>query len=145
MDAGPSVQTMQYYHRIGTLYCDAIHTYLNDLDAEHLDESEYLAHVQSLQTIFHLAQVLYFPEDGRGMGVIGEELLHWLNAHDVGTYSVLRSADHRTGPADRADLAVARPSRILGLPLPLRAARILRHGSDRAAELQRAWHAQHAL
>lgn len=33
--------------------------------------------------IFHLAQILYVPEDGSGLGVVGEELLHWLNAHDV--------------------------------------------------------------
>lgn len=46
-------------------------------------ESDYERHVQELHMIFHLAQVLYVPEDGSGMGVVGEELLHWLNAHDV--------------------------------------------------------------
>ncbi|KAI3627540.1 hypothetical protein CBS14141_001541 [Malassezia furfur] len=81
--AGPSVQTMQYYYRIGTLYCDTLQTYIDALDADASSDAEYLKHIQTLQTIFHLAQVLYFPEDGRGMGVLGEELLHWLNAHDV--------------------------------------------------------------
>ncbi|WFC94038.1 hypothetical protein MBRA1_000665 [Malassezia brasiliensis] len=81
--AGPSVQTMQYYYRIGTLYCDTIQAYIDALEADSTSDTEYLKHIQTLQTLFHLAQVLYLPEDGRGMGVIGEELLHWLNAHDI--------------------------------------------------------------
>lgn len=107
LDAGPSVQTMQYYHRVGSLYCDAIQAYMNGLEAEKMNDSELLLHVQSLQTIFHLAQVLYFPEDGRGMGVVGEELLHWLNAHDVGTCMHAHTSPyHRAGPAHRADVAL---------------------------------------
>ena len=73
---------MQYYHRVGTLYCDALQAYASTLeDAD--SESAYARHVHEVGTIFHLAQVLYFPEDGSGMGVVGEELLHWLNAHEV--------------------------------------------------------------
>ena len=142
--AGPSVQTMQYYYRIGTLYCDTLQTYIDALDADASSDAEYLKHIQTLQTIFHLAQVLYFPEDGRGMGVLGEELLHWLNAHDVGTCSHSRSAHHRAGPADCPDLAVVRPPRILGLPIPLRPARLLHDGRDGAAELSRTGRVAHA-
>ncbi|PKI83250.1 hypothetical protein MVES_002822 [Malassezia vespertilionis] len=83
LETGPSVQTMQYFSRIAVFYCDAIHTYFAALEAEDASETQYLGHVQALHTIFKLTQVLYFPEDGRGLGVIGEELLHWLNAHDV--------------------------------------------------------------
>lgn len=142
--AGPSVQTMQYYYRIGTLYCDTLQTYIDALDADASSDAEYLKHIQTLQTIFHLAQVLYFPEDGRGMGVLGEELLHWLNAHDVGTCSHSRSAHHRAGPANCPDLAVVRPPRILGLPIPLRPARLLYDGRDGAAELSRTGRVAHA-
>lgn len=75
---------MQYYYRIGTLYCEAIQEYLTSLEPQQCEEeSEYERHVQDLHMIFHLARVLYVPEDGSGMGVVGEELLHWLNAHDV--------------------------------------------------------------
>lgn len=81
--AGPSVQTMQYYHRIGTLYCETIQAYISSLESLDKGESEYEQHVQELYMIFHLAQVLYFPEDGSGLGVVGEELLHWINEHDV--------------------------------------------------------------
>ncbi|WFD42210.1 hypothetical protein MPSI1_000851 [Malassezia psittaci] len=82
-EAGPSTQTLQYYHRIAGLYCDSIQSYVQSLGMQQDSETEYVAHVQSLHTIFYLAQVLYLPEDGRGIGVIGEELLHWLNAHDI--------------------------------------------------------------
>ena len=78
----PSVQTMQYYSRIGELYSDEIHQYFTALESSG-DPVEHLRHVQSLHTIFRLAQVLYFSQDGSGMGVVGEEILHWLNAHDV--------------------------------------------------------------
>ena len=143
--AGPSVQTMQYYYRIGTLYCDTLQTYIDALDADASSDAEYLKHIQTLQTIFHLAQVLYFPEDGRGMGVLGEELLHWLNARDVGTCGHSRSAHHRAGPADCPDLAVVRPPRILGLPIPLRPARLLHDGRDGAAELSRTGRVAHGI
>ena len=73
---------MQYYYRIGTLYCEAIQEYLTSLEPQQgEDESEFERHVQDMHMIFHLARVLYVPEDGSGMGVVGEELLHWLNAH----------------------------------------------------------------
>lgn len=74
---------MQYYHRVGTLYCEALQAYLAALEPPQGEETEYERHVQDLHMIFHLARVLYVPEDGSGLGVVGEELMHWLNAHDV--------------------------------------------------------------
>ncbi|KAI3625878.1 hypothetical protein CBS9595_001239 [Malassezia furfur] len=94
--AGPSVQTMQYYYRIGTLYCDTLQTYIDALEANSTSDADYLKHIQTLQTLFHLAQVLYLPEDGRGMGVLGEELLHWLNAHDIGVSPTLQNIASET-------------------------------------------------
>lgn len=32
MNAGPSVQAMQYYHRIGSLYCDELHQFFTELE-----------------------------------------------------------------------------------------------------------------
>jgi nuclear pore complex protein Nup85 len=32
--------------------------------------------------IFQLAQILYLPQDGRGEGLLGEELLDWVNDVD---------------------------------------------------------------
>lgn len=32
----------------------------------------------------HLAQILYLPQDGRGEGLLGEELLDWVNEVDPG-------------------------------------------------------------
>lgn len=34
--------------------------------------------------IFHLAQILFLPQDGRGEGLLGEELLDWVNDVDPG-------------------------------------------------------------
>jgi hypothetical protein len=35
---------------------------------------------------FHLAEILYLPQDGRGEGLVGEELLDWVNDVDTGRY-----------------------------------------------------------
>lgn len=90
---------MQYYHRIGTLYCEAIQSYMQALESPPSQETDYERHVQQLHMIFHLAQVIYFPEDGSGMGVVGEELLHWLNAHDVAPTTEQGQAIAQTLPA----------------------------------------------
>lgn len=37
--------------------------------------------------IFQLAQILYLPQDGRGEGLLGEELLDWVNDVDPRKYS----------------------------------------------------------
>lgn len=84
LSAGPSVQTLQYFHRIGSLYCDEVHSYYSALEAEPGDdEAEYLRHLRDVHAVFRLAQLLYVPGDGQGLGVVGEELLHWFNAYDV--------------------------------------------------------------
>lgn len=42
---------------------------------------------QELHTILHLAHALFIPADGRGLGVVGEELLDWWNVADCGEFS----------------------------------------------------------
>ncbi|PWN91098.1 hypothetical protein FA10DRAFT_299740 [Acaromyces ingoldii] len=90
----PPAQTLQYYHRISGLYREAIRRYMeavaartsggedyDDNDEEEEEERE-LELSQSIHTTLHLAETLYLPVDGRGAGVVGEEVLHWLNSFD---------------------------------------------------------------
>ncbi|KAJ1017822.1 hypothetical protein NDA16_005138 [Ustilago loliicola] len=79
----PSAETIQYYNRISEHYARAIQDYLERIQ---LDDSVDTAQFQAwrdAQTILRLAEVLYYPMDGRGISVVGEELLHWLNSFDV--------------------------------------------------------------
>ncbi|KIS67525.1 uncharacterized protein UMAG_04624 [Mycosarcoma maydis] len=79
----PSAETIQYYNRISEHYARAIQDYLDRIQ---LDDSVDAAQFQAwrdVQTILRLAEVLYYPKDGRGVSVVGEELLHWLNSFDV--------------------------------------------------------------
>lgn len=32
----------------------------------------------------HLSEILFLPPDGRGEGVVGEEILDWVNGVDIG-------------------------------------------------------------
>lgn len=92
----PPVQTLQYFHRISGLYRGALRTYIQALEAtegdnddddddDAMDEaSKDLEMAQSMHTILHFAEVVYVPGDGRGAGVVGEEILHWLNSFDLG-------------------------------------------------------------
>ncbi|PWN52416.1 Nucleoporin, Nup85-like protein [Violaceomyces palustris] len=79
----PTPQTMQYYHRISGLYRDALRRYMEQVESLQDADLDELLKFQSLHTILHLTEVLYFPSDGRGAGVVGEEILHWLNSFDV--------------------------------------------------------------
>lgn len=38
--------------------------------------------------IFQLVRTLFLPKDGRGEGLLGEELLDWVNGVDPGTLGV---------------------------------------------------------
>ncbi|CCF48279.1 hypothetical protein NDA11_002929 [Ustilago hordei] len=79
----PSAETIQYYNRISEHYARAVQDYLERIQ---LDDSVDTAQFQAwrdAQTILRLAELLYYPKDGRGISVVGEELLHWLNSFDV--------------------------------------------------------------
>ncbi|EPQ31250.1 uncharacterized protein PFL1_01435 [Pseudozyma flocculosa PF-1] len=78
----PFQQTMQYYHRISGLYRSAVRDYLSQLENAPEPDLDLLQKWQAIHTALHLAEILYFPADGRGAGVVGEELLHWLNSFD---------------------------------------------------------------
>lgn len=91
----PPVQTLQYYHRISNLYRSALRTYIQALETsieastdagrEISDETlKDLEVAQAIHTVLHFAESIYVPSDGRGAGVVGEEILHWLNSFDSG-------------------------------------------------------------
>jgi nuclear pore complex protein Nup85 len=80
----PSVQTLQYYRRISGLYRDALKRYILTLEAAEAEEEADLELSQWLHTILHFLETIYIPADGRGAGVVGEEVLHWLNTFDFG-------------------------------------------------------------
>lgn len=52
-------------------------------DAEFVDLQE-RHRAAVLHHVFHLAQIVYVPADGRGDSVVGEELLDWVNYVNVG-------------------------------------------------------------
>lgn len=89
----PAVQTLQYYRRIAGLYRDALKRYTLSLEAaDSASESDFELS-QWLHTILHLTETIYLPADGRGAGVVGEEILHWLNSFDFGESELLQYCD----------------------------------------------------
>ncbi|EST08859.1 Nucleoporin Nup85-like protein [Kalmanozyma brasiliensis GHG001] len=79
----PSAETIQYYNRISEHYARAIQYYLERIQLDDSVDSDQFQTWRDAQTILRLAEVLYYPKDGRGISVVGEELLHWLNSFDV--------------------------------------------------------------
>lgn len=73
---GPGVEVEQRYHRILSLYQAAIDEYRRTLPS---DEAEIPFCISETLALVHL---LYLPADGLGMGVVGEEVLRWLNVYD---------------------------------------------------------------
>lgn len=47
-------------------------------------KSKSLAHHAAMHNVLALAEILYFPTDGRGEGLVAEELLDWVNTIDRG-------------------------------------------------------------
>lgn len=87
----PSTQALQYYRRISGLYRDALKRYIQILESanvgiEGAEEEADLELSQWLHTIWHFVETIYVPADGRGAGVVGEEILHWLNSFDFGEF-----------------------------------------------------------
>lgn len=80
MPSLPSPTAINFYSRIASLYVDTLRQQLSSPDFPEEDVETWEAVTQ----IFHLAKLLYAPEDGRGEGVVGEELLDWVNRADFG-------------------------------------------------------------
>ncbi|ORY69411.1 Nup85 nucleoporin-domain-containing protein [Leucosporidium creatinivorum] len=82
----PTQDQLSYYNRIIRLYQDALVQQLPIIQADTTLspslKSHQLTHHADLHSILSLTQLLYLPNDGRGDGLVGEELLDWVNTVD---------------------------------------------------------------
>lgn len=95
MNGGPSVEVQQYINRITKLYQQTILNQITQLQQDSTIDDDYkldqLQHLASLHAVLSLTEILYLPADGRGDGVVGEELLDWLNTIDRGEHLAMYS------------------------------------------------------
>ncbi|GAA5910172.1 hypothetical protein JCM6882_001763, partial [Rhodosporidiobolus microsporus] len=82
----PPPEQVQYYGRVCGLYRETIAKQLPVVKADPnltpQAKAATLSHYATMHGILALAQILYFPSDGRGEGLVGEELLDWVNTID---------------------------------------------------------------
>ncbi|KAK8869665.1 hypothetical protein IAR55_000233 [Kwoniella newhampshirensis] len=76
--APPDAETITHMRRLMDLYLDN----LNDLRGNQEVEPGLKARFNTSFNIMNLAEILYFPTDGKGEGFVGEELLDWVNDVD---------------------------------------------------------------
>lgn len=65
------------YARISDLYKSTLEQHLNNCTQDNL------LHWADVYAIWSFTQLLYFPFDGRGEGIVAEEVLDWINRVDV--------------------------------------------------------------
>ena len=73
------VNQLENLSRISNLYKSSIESQLNNSSFD----NDNLLHWANIYAIWSLTQLLYFPLDGRGEGIVAEELLDWINRVDV--------------------------------------------------------------
>ncbi|GAA5915205.1 uncharacterized protein JCM6883_001767 [Sporobolomyces salmoneus] len=82
----PPKEQVQYYGRISSLYRERMLKQLSLVQANQRSSSEEKQsrslHYSTMHSILSLTEILYFPSDGLGDGVVAEELLDWLNVVD---------------------------------------------------------------
>lgn len=49
-------------------------------------KSKSLAHYANMHAVLALTEILYLPADGRGEGLVAEEILDWVNTVDKGEF-----------------------------------------------------------
>ncbi|WVQ98889.1 hypothetical protein IAU59_006020 [Kwoniella sp. CBS 9459] len=74
----PDAETVMHMRRLADLYLDQLGELRGGLDVE----PELKAQFTASYNILNLAEVLYLPVDGKGEGLVGEELLDWVNDVD---------------------------------------------------------------
>lgn len=99
----PTASQISFYSRVCSLYIDTIRQHLlppadgddgalagtepstssSSAGPVPFPEADLARWSHTLSTL-HLARILYMPADGRGDGVVGEELLDWVNLTDCG-------------------------------------------------------------
>ncbi|GAA5942978.1 hypothetical protein JCM3775_000221 [Rhodotorula graminis] len=82
----PTPDQVQYYGRVSRLYREAIVQQLpliqSDTDYTPAGKHKALAHFAAMHGVLALAEILFFPSDGVGEGLVAEELLDWVNTID---------------------------------------------------------------
>ncbi|GAA5988849.1 hypothetical protein JCM10908_006197 [Rhodotorula pacifica] len=82
----PPPEQVQYYARVCRLYRDAIIKQLPTINSNAAltpsQKAKSLAHHAHMHAILALTEILYYPSDGRGEGLVGEEVLDWVNTID---------------------------------------------------------------
>ncbi|WVR05312.1 hypothetical protein IAU60_002326 [Kwoniella sp. DSM 27419] len=74
----PDAETVMHMRRLADLYIDQ----LAELKGSTAVDAELRAQFTSAYNVLNLAEVLYLPTDGKGEGLVGEELLDWVNDVD---------------------------------------------------------------
>ncbi|KDE06351.1 hypothetical protein MVLG_03261 [Microbotryum lychnidis-dioicae p1A1 Lamole] len=77
-----SKETTKYYNRISKLYRGAVVNEWNTIQDGSTSTSIQPHELALLHSTLSLTEILYLPQDGHGQGVVGEELLDWLNTLD---------------------------------------------------------------
>ncbi|GAA5853785.1 hypothetical protein JCM8547_007448 [Rhodosporidiobolus lusitaniae] len=82
----PPPEQVQYYGRVCQLYRESLAQQLPLIKADPslspAQKTKSLEHHVTMHAILSLAEILYFPLDGRGEGLVGEEILDWVNTVD---------------------------------------------------------------
>ncbi|WVN86702.1 uncharacterized protein L203_101874 [Cryptococcus depauperatus CBS 7841] len=75
----PDAETVVNMRRLTDLYVDQ----LGDLKAQTDTDPTLRDQFSDAYNIINLAEILYLPVDGKGEGLVGEELLDWVNEVDI--------------------------------------------------------------
>ncbi|WRT67281.1 uncharacterized protein IL334_004248 [Kwoniella shivajii] len=74
----PDAETIMHMRRLADLYLDQLAELKGNQDVD----VELRTRFTAFYNILNLAEVLYLPVDGKGEGLVGEELLDWVNDVD---------------------------------------------------------------
>jgi nuclear pore complex protein Nup85 len=75
----PGAETVGHIRRLVGMYLEEV-VKLRESDVE----PDVRARFDAVYHVLNLAMILYLPQDGRGEGLLGEELLDWVNDVDPG-------------------------------------------------------------
>ncbi|KAI8460649.1 Nup85 nucleoporin-domain-containing protein [Phakopsora pachyrhizi] len=75
----PSSARLKYYHRIGNQYVIALTDYLSELEKDEEKNGEEIDLVIQMVEVFSLFVLVHVPSDGRGDGIVSEQILDWVN------------------------------------------------------------------
>lgn len=76
----PGAETVGHIQRLVGMYVEEV-VKLRESDVD----PDTRAKFDAVYHILNLAMILYLPQDGRGEGLLGEEMLDWVNDVDPGT------------------------------------------------------------